>query len=669
MADPLSVAGLAAGVVSLGLQVTGSLVSYFDAIKNRDDDLALAKRYANTIQLSINHLRSSAAYTSASQVARDNIRASVDACKVQLQALSELVDRLSTSQGGASTIRHKIRDSSNKLVYAFHRPDIKELEDRLSRANVALQGAMQVLGLDVQHYMNETLKSVRADTGLAKAGVESLASDMLVVRSETTAANTRLRDVTAVLPAIAEDAAKTGPLIVDQVGSMNFRLAEQSRTIRDGFMKGTQMNAELSVEVMQRFDQMENFLRSLKKDILDAHGQSTDAIAARLMSAPSTLREVVDVTETLPSAAQNQAAPQTSSFGVTNHRGQLPGITGKCNCRLPRKSRQRKQRKWGPLLAFDEIEIIELHRPDCELSPFATKSHNRKLGLSYIGLRAVASWAISYTFSASLGAGGHSISPHFTYYPTVNKRTSPAFRTIRLLSYALDSHWSTEEKQYFVNMFLALLSICLPVGIKMDTGIGDAITDMITMLLGYYGARPVSCNVHGEMPFSGLIDGLTHLNHPCESAGDFVTRVFNIILPKTPETPLSSDQNLTSAWYGYAGSLIYVLGMLGSSEDSAEAFGCGPLSLAILAQDVSRVETILDTSPSSMDETTTLGLTPLHLALDKPTCMRLLLSRTLPPAQLNMLEFCKNVKARREALKHVATSTLKRLQTCSMTME
>lgn len=69
-----------------------------------------------------------------------------------------------------------------------------------------------------------------------------------------------------------------------------------------------------------------------------------------------------------------------------------------------------------------------------------------------------------------------------------------------------------------------------------------------------------------------------------------------------------------------------------------QAFGCGPLSLAVLAQDESRVETLLDTSPSFMDETTILGLTPLHLALDKPACLRLLISRSTR-AQLNSVSF------------------------------
>ncbi|KAK8112464.1 hypothetical protein PG984_012990 [Apiospora sp. TS-2023a] len=547
MADPLSVAGLAAGVVSLGIQVTGGLLSYLDAIRSREEDLALAKQYVGSIQAAINHINSSPSRTQASQTASASIKASMDACKVQLKALEDLVNRLSSAPGSNATLRSKLRDSSKKLAYAFHRPDIKELEEKLSRADSTLQGAMQALGLLVT--------AVRADTRHAKASLQSVNSEMLIVQSETKLANTYLREVTTTtLPAIAEDVAKRGPLIVDKVSGLELRLAEQTQMISDGFTKNTQTSAEHSLGVMQKLDRLEAlFQRSLDMNLDDALSQGANVISARLMSKPSALQEIADVTESTTTTAHHKKPFQTSVLSTKSPREDLPVVPDGCNCRRRRRVRQRKQRKWGPLLAFDEIEIIELHRPDCEFSPFAMGSRSRKLGLAYTGLRTVA---------------------------------SPR----------------------------ALIEC-----IKMDTGIGATITDMLTMLLGYYGARPVSCNVKGQTPFSELFQGLADLLDPCEAVGDFAIKVSTMVLSKIPEIPLPSDQSLTSAeWSGRADPLIYVLGTLGSSEDIAEAFGCGPLSLAILAQDVSRVETILDTSPSSMDEITTLGLTPLHLALDKP---------------------------------------------------
>lgn len=294
--------------------------------------------------------------------------------------------------------------------------------------------------------MNEALIKVRANTEHTRAGVQSMASELLALHSKATLANTHLRDVTAALPAIAEDVARTGPLIVDHVDGLELRLAEQNQVMIDGFSATT-----------KRLEQIEAVLR-ISENYPGVHGQSANSIAARLLSKPSTLREVVDVTESLPTAAHDNAAPQTSSLDVTTPREQLPRIPGRCTCRRSRRVRQRRQRTWGPLLAFDEIETIELHRPDCEFSPFAAGAQSRRLGLSYTGMRAVASWAIVQTFSASSGAGGCSITPSFTYYPTVDRWTSPIFRIIDCLYNRLNDMGDSrdgmieENQRYFIEM-------------------------------------------------------------------------------------------------------------------------------------------------------------------------------------------------------------------------
>jgi hypothetical protein len=44
MADPLSIAGTVAGLVSLGLQVCGGITQYLDAIKCLAEELSSARR-------------------------------------------------------------------------------------------------------------------------------------------------------------------------------------------------------------------------------------------------------------------------------------------------------------------------------------------------------------------------------------------------------------------------------------------------------------------------------------------------------------------------------------------------------------------------------------------------------------------------------------------------
>ncbi len=53
-------------------------------------------------------------------------------------------------------------------------------------------------------------------------------------------------------------------------------------------------------------------------------------------------------------------------------------------------------------------------------------------------------------------------------------------------------------------------------------------------------------------------------------------------------------------------------------------YGCGPLSLAVLADDLSQVEFLLKHHPSTLRERNLLDQSPLHLAVGKPACLRLL---------------------------------------------
>ncbi|KAK8062128.1 hypothetical protein PG997_014225 [Apiospora hydei] len=298
-------------------------------------------------------------------------------------------------------------------------------------------------------------------------------------------------------------------------------------------------------------------------------------VAARLMSKPSVLRTLADEAKSRKKEARTEAPLPIDPRASANATEQPHGTPSGCYCRRPRRVRQRKQSQWGPLVAFDEIETLELHRPDCELSLFASGARNRKLGLAYTGMRAVASWAIACTFSAASGAGGHSIEPNFTYYPTVDRRKSPAFRAMRLMYHCVRyySHYKRGEIQqrFFIDM-------C---------------TRRISQLFRDRKANPLDVDSQNN----SLISAFASLQR--------VSRL----------TP-SDDFTLINH----------------------QASGCGPLSLAVLAQDEPRAKTILEASPSAIDENNILGLTPLRLALDNPALLRLLVS-SATRAHLNNLSF------------------------------
>lgn len=82
-----------------------------------------------------------------------------------------------------------------------------------------------------------------------------------------------------------------------------------------------------------------------------------------------------------------------------------------------------------------EFSEVQSHLPDCPFRNCGASSKQSRWEIRFSGLRRLISCAVGLSFSTSFGAGGFSLSPNFTYYPSVNSSTAPVFRILDLL------HW------------------------------------------------------------------------------------------------------------------------------------------------------------------------------------------------------------------------------------
>ncbi|RYP45967.1 hypothetical protein DL768_007749 [Monosporascus sp. mg162] len=172
MADPLSVAGLAIGVVSLGLQVTGGITDYIDALNCRDQDIALLQR---------DHQAATAA-----------VRECLDSCKKELQVLESLVAELVACDQSTTGRKNKIKNQGKKLLYPLNRPKLEQLGTRLRNVNATLQLALQTLGLSVSQLGTEKLATLEANS-------HAISTGLLVVQSEVSAMSTPLQGIHSTL--------------------------------------------------------------------------------------------------------------------------------------------------------------------------------------------------------------------------------------------------------------------------------------------------------------------------------------------------------------------------------------------------------------------------------------------------------------------------------------
>jgi hypothetical protein len=172
-----------------------------------------------------------------------------------------------------------------------------------------------------------------------------------------------------------------------------------------------------------------------KSFFLHKLSQVTGEIAVhRLLGKPAILREICDV-------AGNRTRPLPTSAGVPSTSRDATQISETisayleanttCVCRM-RQPSWRKNVVWGSLALFSET-TSEQHEPGCPAGLIGGADQSRKVGLRYTGLQRLLKSAVQISFAMRSGAGGWSLSPNFTYHPTVDGRSAPAFRIMGII--------------------------------------------------------------------------------------------------------------------------------------------------------------------------------------------------------------------------------------------
>lgn len=105
MADPLSVAGLTAGMVSLGLQVCGGITSYLDALKCGEQDIASTRQQTDRLDKALQAVEASLLQPQQKhQAPTAAVHGCLDSCSQEFKALQTLMDQLAgpdqTPSGG-----------------------------------------------------------------------------------------------------------------------------------------------------------------------------------------------------------------------------------------------------------------------------------------------------------------------------------------------------------------------------------------------------------------------------------------------------------------------------------------------------------------------------------------------------------------------------------------
>lgn len=199
------------------------------------------------------------------------------------------------------------------------------------------------------------------------------------------------------------------------------------------------------------------------------------------MAKPSQLKELCEIagdriSHTAPNNKIHQKSScQSSSALFTSGPGDLNTITitpasSICPCRQRRFTRQ-KVAAMASWVFSSETSQVQYHMQDCRFRNCVIGSKQTRWEVRFAGLRGLISCAVGLSFSSSFGAGGFSLSPNFTYYPSVNSSTAPVFRIMNLLQWFLmllpcplelqTSCPDQTEVEEWAQSFLTFIDICI----------------------------------------------------------------------------------------------------------------------------------------------------------------------------------------------------------------
>ncbi len=161
MADPLSVAAGVAGLVSLGIEVTRSLVDFYKAFKKRDSDLGdITERLVSLLDIfqCLEKTLEDRNFQEDEQGLIKRIETSIQNCQESIQELQDECHKF--SKASSSGMKDAVKAVGRQATYPFRRSTLQKLEEDVGEIRSNLSSALDVLQLkDTKKIQDEITKT------------------------------------------------------------------------------------------------------------------------------------------------------------------------------------------------------------------------------------------------------------------------------------------------------------------------------------------------------------------------------------------------------------------------------------------------------------------------------------------------------------------------------
>ena len=163
MTDPLSIAGSAVGVISLGVQVTQSLVNFYNSYKGQSSDLlhitARLDSLLNTFQC-LRKTLSDRHFQADEQSLIESIETSIRSCDELIRGLQEECQKFSTTSVKGTAAALKV--AGRRATYPFRQSTLQKLDEDIDEIRANLSSALDVLQLNDNKRIHDDITGIKA---------------------------------------------------------------------------------------------------------------------------------------------------------------------------------------------------------------------------------------------------------------------------------------------------------------------------------------------------------------------------------------------------------------------------------------------------------------------------------------------------------------------------
>ncbi|EWZ29222.1 hypothetical protein FOZG_17091 [Fusarium oxysporum Fo47] len=598
MGDPLSIASGVAGLVSLGFTVCNGLHTYFSAIKDRKDDIAIATQSLALFKFHVFAVQSSAAKLGhLHSPAIDGLQLSLINCEMQLRCLETLLNELMPTQD-QSLAKDIWRRQKLIARYPFDRKKLVQLEEYLSRANTTLSSFIQALNLDINIRMSDDLEAFKSSL------------ETLDINTQTT-----LRTITTRLDVIDPKAESS------HLELLPSRIEDQITTTSTNGMVLHQAAVSVA-ETKTSFNGSERCF----EDLTSAHST--------------------------PRYLQNAELEQRLCKKLAD----MYCTCGASKSKTSNRPASRTYRFWGGLTISRQGDVQANHRPGCIFFQKTRKNISRT-SLTYFGLLSLFSQSFTVSLSQEYSAGPYSVS--FGLQPCNIVKSSPAFQLFNMYSQGIHEIFnpsiSNLDLDHIAESFIKKLRRIYRSGeaspFDVDEDGNNIAQICLSTVLHYvnFHARLKS----NDMAINSICKMLTYLADigvPITTSNFnqlnvltlsiksyrclwIVPRLYRLIMNHDssfchPE--IAHDDRLDAGlWVSNIEPWVRQLNVLYEYPEICEEIGFSELFLAVIKKDHERLRTILEEEDdiSKISQTDLYGRNILHLCTNWPDGLRLLLQR------------------------------------------